>query len=717
MSEDEQKQPAGGFLNPYNFVSIPDRAALPEELHDGEPAGHDRYLPDRWTGSIPVTLTTLTPLLLPDHTQAAARSSGGAAPPPLPVRVDHDGRPLLSMSAVKGMLRSAYETITNSRLGVFTGHDGQLAIRSVADTTRLKPAVVIARDEEANTATIRWVNSLTPRRDVRKPRDGKAKAIKPQPAVWVPTHLARANKDGASVEAWLYLAKHPRGFWVWRAVVIGLPGEISSTAPQPPRGQALGKLALSDHPFIRVTGRLHRTDSTFPAGGNRKHDERMVVEQVLTPNHARLELGNEVIGEQLIAGWQAVIDSFEQAHEGEPDLRRKYGSYVHTPKRWRSLPEGRTLHIELDECGKVNALYPAMIGRKPFPGAPKVSLPEAHRPATSREELSPADRVFGWVRHGADEAGVAHRGRLRVEAGETPPEASAVERLPFPLPLTTLNSPKPSQFLFYLADQDGAPLDGEPKQPTAGYPETPGERTLRGRKAYLTHRDVLAGAPASQEYWNLPKGLMAARQPLSGEGPQYREYVAPEGSKDKVTTTVTEWVKPGTEFTVLLRVDNLSRTELSALLWLLDLPDCAALQLGLGKPLGFGAVRVTADWDNVRLFTGDQDQVRAWYTSLSSVPEPEPAPTVQALVGEYDELLREHLARVRAEFLAVATGFPGAPVHYPRTGLVPEVKSYKWWVANDEHGGKRHALPPLVDDDGDPQPPLLPYQAPRARRD
>lgn len=168
-------------------------------------------------------------------------------------------------------------------------------------------------------------------------------------------------------------------------------------------------------------------------------------------------------------------------------------------------------------------------------------------------------------------------------------------------------------------------------------------------------------------------------------------------------------MKSATEFTALLRVDNLSRIELAALLWLLDLPDGAALQLGLGKPLGFGAVRVAADWDNVRLFTGDR--VRERYRSLSTVPEPEPVPTVRGLVGEYDKLLDEYLAQVRAEFLAAATGFPGLPVHYPRTSPVPEAESYRWWVANDR-SGKRLALPPPCNDDGDPEPPLLPYQAP-----
>lgn len=709
-------QSESGFLNPYNFVSIPDRETLPEELRDGKPAGHDRYDPDRWTGSIPLTLTTLTPLLLPDHATAAAEGDGGEAPPPLPTRVDQNGCPILSMSAVKGMLRSAYEAITNSRFGVFTGHDTQLAIRGVADTTNLKPAVVVARNSEADTAKIRWVKSLTPRHAISRPHSMLAAAVEPHPAVWVPVSEARKYRDGDRLEAWLYLAHHRsrrNSFWVWHAFDIGRPGTISAVPPKNVgTHQVLRNQNLSDHPFIRVVGLLHRTDSTFPAGGRGKHDERLVVEQLLTPKDAKFTPDDGAVDKSLIDGWRAVIDSFEQAHEGESDKRKKYGTYVHAPKPWRSLPEGRTLHVELDEKGNISALYPAMIGRKPFPGAPSVSLPGQHHPTASRDDLSPAERVFGWVRHGADRAGVAHRGHLRVEAGEKQPDQSTVENLPFTLPLTTLNSPKPSQFLFYLADKSGMPLDGKRKEPGEGYPKKTGKRRLRGRKVYLTQREVLDGAPGAEEYWNLPDTPEIARQPLTGDRPQYREYVAakPQGEdKDKVVTTITQWVKPGAKFTVLLRVDNLSQTELAALLWLLDLPDGAALQLGLGKPLGFGAVRVAADWDSVCLFTGDS--VRARYRSLSAVPEP--VTTVRGLAKEYDTLLCRHLPRVRAEFLAAAAGFPGAPVHYPRTSPVPEAESYRWWVANDEKYGKRHALPSLVDNNGEPKTPLLPYQVPR----
>ena len=98
-------------------------------------------------------------------------------------------------------------------------------------------------------------------------------------------------------------------------------------------------------------------------------------------------------------------------------------------------------------------------------------------------ELSPADRVFGWVNqdgHGA------YRGNMRVGQAicETP---SPIEEFTLPgLPLAILGQPKPQQARFYVAaSADGeAQEDGLSKE-DAGY--LPG-KGLRGRKTYPHHR-------------------------------------------------------------------------------------------------------------------------------------------------------------------------------------------------------------------------------------
>lgn len=738
------------FLNPYAFISIPDRAGLPPELCDAPPASHDRYLADRWSGCIEMSIRTLTPLLIPDHAAAAVTAAPTGPPPALPVRLDHRNRPVLAGSAVKGMLRSAYEALTNSRFGVFTGHDRRLAVRANADedvTKLLRPAIVTGAGQPGEPVTISWQRTL------RCPCRKCADRPPPHPAVLVPIALPtcagqHADWRGRQVDAWIYLIDQGKLGLGWCAAAYADPGQLGDPPPldrlasigaergpkerkDNPRGrkgkERKGKEIVPGHRLVKVRGRLHWTGSTFPAGGVDKRYERMVVEEVLSGD-ARPEIRHQILDVNLVDGWHAVIDSYARAHEREPEQNRRssYGSYVNDPNRWHKLEVGDTLYVELNNAGAVTGLCPAMIGRKPYPGAPEVSLPPAHRPATERDQLSPADRVFGWVRQGADdgagaEAGPAHRGHLRVlpPHGTGIPDAGSVQHLVNRLRLVTLNSPKPEQFRFYLGDRDGSPLDRQTqRRPENGYPAQPGERRLRGRKVYLTHAEVVHGREGADAYWTPTES--GAQLTLPGGVRRYREYQAPTGAKDAVTTSVNSWVKADTTFRVTLQVDNLSPTELGALLWLLSLPDGCALKLGLGKPLGFGAVQVRVDWSGTRLYTGASLLDR--YRTLALRPEPTAPGLAQRLVEEYDELLRAHLPRVRAEFRNAARGFTGLPVHYPRARRPelpgdphqPRATTYDWWVDNERVPvGHRRSLGTLADPDSLP----LPYVTQDAEKD
>src|SRR6202034_1746812 len=58
-----------------------------------------------------------------------------------PVRLGDDGRPYLPPTSVKGMLRSSFEAVTNSRLSVFEGWNRRLAFRRDAKV-EVEPAYV-----------------------------------------------------------------------------------------------------------------------------------------------------------------------------------------------------------------------------------------------------------------------------------------------------------------------------------------------------------------------------------------------------------------------------------------------------------------------------------------------------------------------------------------------------------------------------------------------
>ena len=105
------------FYNPYTFVPSPPRQ---DAIKVGGFAGdfdplkhglsHESLKPDLWTGHLPIKLTTVTPLILP-KTEGEERSSTE--------HQTYDVLNRLAESSLRGMLRSAYEVVTNSRYGCF----------------------------------------------------------------------------------------------------------------------------------------------------------------------------------------------------------------------------------------------------------------------------------------------------------------------------------------------------------------------------------------------------------------------------------------------------------------------------------------------------------------------------------------------------------------------------------------------------------------------
>ena len=118
------------FFNPYNFIPTPRRTPenTPAGLEDATPCGHHRLFEDRWSGTITVKMEAVTPLLIPSsdiqevgdnrHKVKQTRSLNGL--------------PDIPPSSVKGMIRAAFEAMTNSRFGEFVDHDQRLAFRQPA---------------------------------------------------------------------------------------------------------------------------------------------------------------------------------------------------------------------------------------------------------------------------------------------------------------------------------------------------------------------------------------------------------------------------------------------------------------------------------------------------------------------------------------------------------------------------------------------------------
>lgn len=149
-------------------------------------------------------------------------------------------------------------------------------------------------------------------------------------------------------------------------------------------------------------------------------------------------------------------------------------------------------------------------------------------------------------------------------------------------PLTTqiLSGPKPTTFQHYLEQGDNAHIKNLNHWNTEG-------TNIRGHKLYW-HRDI-----RDSRDW------------------EYNENEE-QRKKDGKQLTQIKPIKPGIEFTFRIRFENLTKEELGAMLFAIDLPNGCHHKLGMGKPLGLGSVNIkpkllVIDREKryTRLFQGD----------------------------------------------------------------------------------------------------------------
>jgi CRISPR-associated protein (TIGR03986 family) len=686
----------GDFHNPYSFVPPADPkgagaydADLPDEhpLGQGRPAGHDRYRPGLWSGRIGIAIEAVTPLLIPEATPVREIATGADKHKVYRTRRapgGGDSTPLLPVTSFRGALRSAYEAVTNSRFGVFRGHGAPLARRMGAGEGL---SVVPARLIEANgrKSIELWLGT-------RKTLPGQAPleeegSFPTTYAAWFPMWRSTSARNFANqvqhgdevicrlqrIEhtAWRTREeRHQRDFDFWEVVTfrkVDGSGRLDLEA----RAEEINRERRQRSVYRPVGEPIMARGFVVATGRNfgRKHDERVF----FLPDHVEgsppmnYPLSEEEF-DRLALGWTQLIDNSQDLHAEAVARRRNRGE---APEEYFGREPGRTAYsrhvlsraerqltygtpfswdndehrpgtlcyarVQMkDKQPIVEALFPVMIGRELGNWSPFEMLHEGLRPATSIDQLSPADRVFGWVRdESANRAGrsagtsgpkppAAWKGQLRIapircggvydgngeplyENGRPAYAIQTVGDGREGLPLAILSMPKPSQARFYAAcDKSGTPFENGAKLRQKGYfgPRTPQPQAgLRGRKVYPHHG---AAGSVFHDYWDPAGAWHDARTGRLEHVPHsrlYREYVRRtqtegQAKQDSQNRSVLDWVRPGTRFSTHVDVVNLSAAELGALLWLLDLgrkhdrQPPAHLRLGGGKPLGFGSVRV-----------------------------------------------------------------------------------------------------------------------------
>jgi len=694
------------FFNPYAHVQL----TQDDSRRDEAPPGHAVHGDDLFSATLSITITAQTPILLPD--QAGKRSVQGSADV-VGMRTGPDGLPLVLGSSIKGMLRHYYETATNSRLGVVSSaHAARpLAIRRPATAAVQNPGTVTAIDRDDNGAvTAVHVNVV---QDLYSKDD---QDIDFQPGAWLPRELgnrffgdATPLRERHGREVWALL--HPlrstrRNYCIWRASALGWSREeVDLSAPMWPRQNGDRALIKNVSPMVA------RAIVHWPTGGGLGHDERLVVQGVGDGQSGRVYRESITLGADAVRKWDALIESYRRAHENERDVSA-YSGFVDPRADW-SLRQGSTVWIENPDDPPRARLHPVMIGRDVFDLAPTEFVPPNHLPADGLDQLSPADRLFGWVSpHAEGMASPAYRSHFRVDpatVGRTD-GGSVLASFAQGITLQALNSPKPSQYRFYLGERAGAdtkPLPaGQAKGIEKGYASGgPAKRIVRGRKHYLHDKHLLAGSPLSKSYWS-PKE--AASQPHGSvivDGvTRFREFTMAPGQPPAVSVRISGWIPAGTTIRTTLRLVNVSKADLIPLLALLTGDDEEHMRLGFGKPLGFGVVRVRLD--NEQSSVESREQLLKRYSSLSTPPSHSGSEELNDLVDVAREWFSSSSAPAHVRQLrTIMHGASTSPVHYPR---LPSGQSFgrtgetfRWWVENDrggQGGGQRLAQPPLSDD-------------------
>ncbi len=690
------------FRNPYNFIPTPPRrfADHPEcWLGDGPPVSWDRLHGDLYSGTINVELTSVTPLLLsdPEHVSIDNHDHKTYAR----VTMDAQLKPRIDPTSLKGVLSSNYEVITHSRWRVFHKREQRLAKRMPANDG-LAVVPFIARTDPRGRL---FAHLMTGYRDELPRFDFDLNRWSTQRnqmlAAFVPNYGAVALPNVSRVTA----ADHGKQVWAriglvrkqinrnaffehW--IVLDWAEDEASLRTINDTVSWHNRVAPAAD-IHHVNGHLCVTNRNF---GTKKY-ERFFFHNIDTQQTVVLSDDHGALN-QLGRSWKEVIDSYRDAHTAT-DLNGNGPSNTDWSRHLLSddqatLTDGTLGYVYLDRQGRAKALVPVHIARHPFANSPLDQLHPSLRPAASRDELSAADRVFGWV---SQNGPGSHRGQLRiVDVRCTADGNTAITRHNPPVPLAIQSTPKPKQTRFYTSNN----VNGDPRTGDKNNDDFAGQASLRGVKVY-PHQRHLSG-----NHWTPP----ANRNPTKDQNGRYREYLKQGNGKNPQKSSqnrsVSQWVNPGITFQFQIYITNLNAAELGGLLWMLSQADGAEpahFRIGGGKPLGFGSA--TMRIVSLDIATGQQHAAR-WRALGTAVDQP--ALPVAELIETYkDSLLQpfapqithfEQLPMIAAWLQAARGKNDQVPYHYPRQLPEPqaEQRNFDWFGAN-----LSKALPSLLGDD------------------
>jgi len=560
---------------PYNFIPLPETVVKAVE-DAGDLPGHDEYLQGTKSGYFEVKLFARSPLYVrcPFTLEDFLRQERDEDKD-LPFRQQvkntphffytrDPGRPVIPGSSLRGMLRSLLEIVSYGKVQWVTGK--QLIYRAVGDQSSLGKLY-------------------------REKMVGKNKKDLPDMHFSYPSPLLKGG----------YLCRRGGGWEIQPAKEI--------------KGESFVRVEHEDAlPIINGQGRqLDDVYDVFVKPVSRMASNRgkrgqgyltldIAVTNIVSPEQRSGLVRAKLVKTGYMGGahpkhWHCAIYEPDFQAKSIPipfDLWKLYEEDRDLTRgiQTRKLTEdGDPVFYLLNEQGNLIFFGPTMMFRLPYNNSPLDCVPVELR---RLEDIDYAEALFGFVRT-SDELddmkrrGViqekpkqgdkrrAYAGRVYVTDAEIQEGQNDIWLSEDPVtfkPVTPkiLASPKPTAFQHYLVQTN------EKKEELKHYDsKTPEETVIRGHKRYWLQGE---------------RGV----NDICEDDPEWLENgEVKENSKQH---TQFRPVKPGVRFKFRVYFENLSERELGALCWVLhplgDENKDYCHQIGMGKPLGMGAVKLEA---------------------------------------------------------------------------------------------------------------------------
>jgi CRISPR-associated protein (TIGR03986 family) len=550
---------------PYNFVPLPDKViTIPEK----ELLGHDRYHTNGLSGCIDCTLeTSSTTYVRGMFTEDEFEKQGRTKPDKLTVdeknvrapfyaieRDDHINgkpRPVIPGSTLRGMIRSLVEIAGFGRMR-WVANQPTFTFRAVAAPGNDPLKEPYSKIIKASNVRAGYLEKRGARWFIRP-------ALTAQDMGWPSNEFYLKVKEtfiqGKDIPNFLRLDS-PNYRPQLHDVSFGVEF----------RKRRSGPFVAVSHIGSRQAG--YQYEGVLVCSGNMLESAR-ADQKSPRRNHALVLKRNEKIDPVPIAE-QAIRDY----RAGLTPYQRDELAFDWAGGDWGCLKDGAPVfYVPDDEIiyfgHSPNFRIPAIDENKKGKGAsnPRRFVPEE---IWKGEDPDLADAIFGWVED--MESGLKGQCAGRVFFSDARCNSDGdIWESQNPLAPRTLASPKPTTFQHYLVQhkavgKNEADHDPDIKPQLAHYGSPPTETEIRGYKLY----------------WH------------KGERPEITA-TDKEREHEKQLTRILP-IKSGVRFSFKIHFENLLEQELGALLWALTLPGEQGKvyrhKLGMGKPLGLGAVHI-----------------------------------------------------------------------------------------------------------------------------